>query len=209
MNLQGRALAGALLLMAVTACSSDADHDHSTGAVDISNAIYVGGVTDEALERLLDVTPKDDARQAIVVDSPDLSEPLPADIAATFEFHLASQAMRTPGPRKGAARHRASHWQRAWHEVVRGLSPVSVAHAHGTPYNGTAYYLVVTDADAQTLLQVFTPQTSYQPEADAWHRLADAKQPLKLGITSAFFEDNDIPADGGPFVGGTFEFRIE
>jgi hypothetical protein len=32
---------------------------------------------------------------------------------------------------------------------------------------------------------------------------------LTLTITSTFFEDNNVPADGGPFVGGSFPFRIE
>jgi len=200
----------ASLVLAVTACSSNAtDHDHPAGMVDVSNVVFVGGVTDEALARLLDGAPKDDARQAIVVDSPNLADPLPSDRPATFRFHLASQAMRRPGLRYRTTEQGSPYWQRAWRLALRAISPVSIAHAHGTPYNGTAYYLVVTDADSKQRLQVFTAETAYQPQADAWQALANARPPLKLEITSAFFEDNDVPSDGGPFVGGTFEFRIE
>ena len=211
MNSYRRRAVFALLLL--TACSSNAssnDHDHPEGSVDISDAIYVGSVTDEALERLVDATPKTDARQAITVDSPDLTAPLAKDAPVAFEFHLAtSTTTRAPSLRLSPARPARTIWQRSLHEVEQFLSPVRVAHAHGTPYNGTAYYLVFSDADSKPLLQVFTTGTSYTPEAADWQRLAEAPQPLSLAITSAFFEANDIPADGGPFVGGIFPFTIE
>jgi len=69
---------------------------------------------------------------------------------------------------------------------------------------------VITDADSKPKLQVFTPDTSFTPEAADWQNLVQARQPLKLEITWAIFERNDIPADGGPFVGGMYPpFRIE
>ncbi|MEI9949066.1 MAG: hypothetical protein WDO74_08800 [Pseudomonadota bacterium] len=89
------------------------------------------------------------------------------------------------------------------------LAPERIAHAHGTPYNGPAYYLVISGADSKQILQVFTSGASFTPEAEDWKHLAQAPQPLSLKITSAIFEENSIPANGGPFVGGKFPFRIE
>jgi hypothetical protein len=39
--------------------------------------------------------------------------------------------------------------------------------------------------------------------------LANAQQPLTLSITWAQFEENNIPANSGPFVGGTLPLTIE
>jgi len=198
----------ALLLASCSSNSSDATDHHDAGSEqDISNVIYVGGVTDEALVRLLDVAPKNDARQAVIVDSPDLSMPLAKNSPATLQFHLATEAVRAPGLQP--SEDTPAIWRRPWHDFLRLLAPEGIAHAHGTPYNGTAYYLVISDADSKQLLQVFTAATSFTPEAVDWQRLSQAAQPLKLEITSAFFEENTIPAGGGPFVGGTFSFRIE
>ena len=206
-----RLRAGWPLLLLLASCSSDApaDHDHPAGQEDITDVIYVGGVTDEALVRLLDVTPKSDARQAVILDSPDITAPVSKHGAPTFQFHLASQATRAPGLRVRPAGQGPSKWQRAFHGLVQFISPERIAHAHGTPYNGTAYYLVISDATSKQRLQVFTTATSFTPEAVDWQNLVEAPQPLKLEITSAFFEENDIPADGGPYVGGSFPFQIE
>ncbi|HYQ42366.1 MAG TPA: hypothetical protein VER11_10360 [Polyangiaceae bacterium] len=212
MNLHRRGFA-CLLVLLLSACSSDsnapANQNGPDGQQDISNVIYVGGVTDEALERMLDVAPKNDPRQAVIVDAPDLSVPVPKETAATFEFHLATEAKRAPSLHPGPAGNPPSKWRRGVHEFLQFLAPERIAHAHGTPYNGTAYYLVITDKDSKQILQVFTSGTSFTPEAADWQHLTDAPQPLTLAITSAFFEDNSVPSDGGPFVGGSFQFRIE
>jgi hypothetical protein len=208
MNLHRRRALGGLLLL-LSSCSSAPTDPAPGGEQDLSDVIYVGGVTDEALVRLLDGAPKNDARQALEVHSPDLSAPLPKDSPATFEYHLASETTRAPGPRVTPATRSPAKWQRAFHELLQLLAPVRVAHAHGAAFNGTAYYLVFSDADAKPRLQVFTTGTSYTPEAADWQRLAEAAQPLALDITWAAFEANDIPAGSGPFVGGKFPFRIE
>lgn len=198
-----------LLLLASCSSNSDTKADHPDAGEDISDVIYVGGVTDEALENMLAITPKNDAHQVMVIAAPDLSAPVPAESAATFEFHPASEAHYSPAPRLAPARHTGSNWQHVVHEVVQFLSPVRVAHAHGEPYNGSAYYLVFSDAKSNTQLQVFTTKTSFTPESVDWQNLVQAAQPLSLTITSAFFDDNAVPIDGGPFVGGTFPFSIE
>lgn len=202
-----------LLASLLAACSSNSDapkNQNGTGAEpDLDNVIYVGETTDEALVRMLDGTPKTDPRQAVIVASPDLTVPVPKDNPFTLQFHLASEASRAPGLHLTPANHAPSVWQRGFHDFLQLLTPVRVAHAHGAPFNGTAYYLVITDKDAKQILQVFTPETSFTPEAVDWQHLVDAPQPLTLEITSAYFEDNSVTADGGPFVGGKFQFRVE
>jgi len=203
-----RRSAACLLLLALASCSSD---NTSPPPVehDLSDVIYVGEVTDEALRYLLAATPKNDPQQVVIIDSPDLSAPLPKDSPATFQFHLAGAQTRAPARQLIPARTPASSWRRPLHELLQFLAPERIAHAHGEPYGGPAYYLVITDADSKQRLQVFTPEPSFTPEAVDWQNLVQAPQPLKLEITSAFFEENRVTLDGGPFVGGIFPFRIE
>ncbi|HYP76740.1 MAG TPA: hypothetical protein VER12_12320 [Polyangiaceae bacterium] len=207
-----RRIAACFLISLLSACStnsSDPTEHGPAGEQDISNVIYVGGVTDEALARMLDATPKNDPRQAVIVDSPDLTAPLPKDGPATFQFHLATQASRSPDRHLPSAQPRNARLQRSFHEFLQLLAPERIAHAHGTPYRGVAYYLVFMDKESKPILQVFTPETSFTPGTVDWQHLTEAPQPLTLQISSAYFEDDSIPTDGGPFVGGTFPFRIE
>lgn len=198
-----------LLLALLPGCSSDGSSSSAPDdPLNVADVIYVGSPTDEALLHLLDAAPQDVPQKYVVLDSPDTSAPVPKDAPATLSFHPASQASRTlPGARTPTNRDTA--WRHAWRSVGKLLSPIGTAHAHGVPYNGTAYFLVVSDAASHRLLRVFTNQTSYTPDAKAWQRLAAAPQPLTLVISSAFFEENQIPDDGGPFVGGTFRFELE
>jgi hypothetical protein len=209
MNLHRRWVVGVPLLLLACSNKDDAapEPSESDGPVDISDVVYVGGTTDEALLRMLDSKIKDDVTQYVSVEAPDLNEALAADTPATFEFHLASEAKHLGTPRALPVQPPA--WQRAAREVLKLLGPPRVAYAHGTPYNGTAYFLTISDADAKAQLRVFTNKASYTPDAAAWESLTNAAQPLTLEISSAFFDDNDVTADGGPFVGGSFDFRIE
>lgn len=200
-----------LSLLLVAGCSDDEAAPTRPGGgegPDLTGVVYEGATTDEALERLLDATPKDDPKRYVIVASPDLSAPLSAEAPVTFEYHLATEAFQAPAPRSKAAP-AAPAWQRSLREVLQLLGPPRVAHAHGAPFNGTGYFLELHGADGGAILRVFTSKQSYTPDADAWQRVVNAPPPLTLEITSAFFEDNDVPADGGPFVGGSFELAIE
>lgn len=206
--MSSRRVASALSFLLLAACS---DHDEpapSKTEPDISTTVYVGGTTDEALEPFIDATPKDDPRYYVIVDSPELGEPLPSNTPAELRYHLASEATHLPS-RPPPVLAPEPRWKRPLRELLQLLGPPRVAYAHGTPYNGTAYFLLFRDADGAPQLSVFTGQGTYAPDDPAWKTLAAAKQPLSLEITSAFFEDNAIPLDGGPFVGGTFGLRIE
>jgi len=203
MKASRRACCGLLLLL--TSCSgSPSGSSAADDPLDISDVTYVGLATDEALLRLLDGTVRDDARQHVIIDSPELAEPLPRDTAPTFTFHLASVAVRSSRPPLAP---RA--WPGSLRRALAWLSPIGVAHAHGIPYSGNGYLLAFKDANGKRQLRVFTSQTSYTPDAAAWHKLTAAVAPLQLDITSAYFEENEIPDDGGPFVGGSFRLELQ
>ena len=211
MNLHRKRFAGWPFwsLVLLTGCSSSSSNDHApAGPQDISQVIYVGGTTDEAILHLLDATAKNDPQRVLDLDSPDLTAPVAKDSPATFQFHSLGPSTRVPDLRLGPVP-QSSRWRRSWHEFVDLVSPERIAHAHGAAFNGTAYYLVFSDANAKQKLQVFTSDTSYVPETDAWQSLTTAPQPLTLEITWASFEANDIPQGSGPFAGGKFQFRIE
>ena len=202
---------GVLLLAAGCSGKSSAptEHGNPTTSLDTSTVIYVWGVTDEALLRLLSATPKNDPRQSLVIDSPVSDAPAPKETPQPFLFHPASQALgAAPALRRGPAPHMPRTGLGLFRELAHFLAPERVAHAHGAPFNGTAYLLVVADAASKTQLAVFTNQTSYVPTTEAWKSLAQAPQPLTLTITSASFDLNEIPIDGGPFVGAASPFEI-
>ncbi len=207
-KLRGRA-GHSLALLALTACSSQSDAPVPAPAptlADLVDVVYVAGPTDEALLRLLDAKAKDDASHRLLLDTPDTSVPASQDSPATFAYHSASTASNAARPQAPARDHQ---WRRLTSEFLSWLAPERSAWAHGTPYNGLAYFLVVSDATGKTKLRVFTSQAAYTPDLGTWQTLAQSAQPLSLSMSSAFFEENEIPIDGGPFVGGTFSFRIQ
>jgi len=172
--------------------------------------VYVGAVTDEALNRMLDLSASDVASHHVVLDTPAEGAVLPKDTPASFSFHPVSASGRLlDRPRHerfAGARPRA---RGPLLQLWGSLQLEGVAFAHGTPFNGTAYLLDFIDASSQIELRVFTDQTSYTPDAASWARLAAAPKPLSLVVTSAIFEENEIAVDDGPFVGGTVHFDIE
>jgi len=115
------------MLLLVASCSSSASapsgQKDPSGQPDISDVIYVGGVTDEALSRLLDASPQNDPRQAVELSAPDLSTPLSKDRSATWQFQLAGELTRAPGPRVWQVRDQPARWQRSIHQFLQLLAP--------------------------------------------------------------------------------------
>lgn len=205
MPLRSLFLALALAPLSV-ACSDDSSDDpNEPGEPGTDDVVFAGGATDEALEQLLDRTAKDVAAERLVIDSPEADAVLGASEPTLIAFHGASSGRAVP-PRHYVA---PSFRDRAWTDLKQLFGPERAAHAHGTPYSGTAYFLVVDDARGASRLRVFTGETSYEVDSATWSALAEVPQPLKLTIVSAFFEENDIPSDGGPFVGADVQFSIE
>jgi hypothetical protein len=200
LGMLSRALACACVFALPLACSSD-HHDERDNPA-LSDVVYVG-TSDEALEVMLDAAPKDVASQHVTFISPEASATLSKDSPATIEFQAPSaNNQRFEAPSSGAP------GRSFIGELKQLLTPIGVAYAHGTPFNGTAYFLVFEDAYRSARLRVFTNQTAYTPTSTEWAALANGPQPIRVSVTSATFEENAVLADGGPFVAGALEFGI-
>lgn len=186
----------------LAACSDDHDHGTSSSsgsvAVDAKDVIY-DGATDEALLELLGA--KVVTGKASKVTLPTAGQKIPsAGAIPTFAWDAPSQAalplhFTTP----------------AWtpSKLAQMLSLEGVAHAHGTPTNGLAYFLVFGTASNAKLVRVFTVKNTYQPTADVWARLTGAKAAINLVITAAVFQDNLVAKDGGPYASPAVTFTVE
>ncbi|WP_437943174.1 hypothetical protein WMF27_28830 [Sorangium sp. So ce281] len=223
-------LSRALLVPALAALASAAmytgacghSYDHTSGGTasdpSLSDVIFEGGATDEALEALLAVEPKDEPSQGTVFDAPEDGAMLPGDAAPTLTFHVAGAAQRTapraaPTLRLAAAaapgaRELAAPGASIVAELGALLGPARAAWAHGTPINGRAYFLVFTTAERELLLRVFTTKLSYTPDAAAWDKLRAAGGPITVSVISALFENNRIVQGGGPFTGAPVTFTL-
>lgn len=199
-----------LLLLASVACSSKSPSAEEQEDPRLDEVVYVGATTDEALERLIYAPLKNDDAQLLTIDSPSAGAELPSSPEPEFSWHFAESARSQPSPSRTPTRMAGVSFKRRVLTDLRHLfGPIAQAHAHGAPYNGSAFYLVFKDNAGHTPLRVFTPEPSYTPEADAFAGLAQAKQPITLHIVSATFDNNALIKDGGPFEGGSVTFSIE
>jgi hypothetical protein len=199
------------LLVAPVGCSNGSSHgDDEAANPSVADVVYVGSPTDEALLRLIDGLPgKDVASRKLVFDAPSANAPLSRDAPVSFAYHGASALERYSNETRSSKPKREVSRRNRWRWDLQALFGAErSAWAHGTPFNGTGYYLVFSDAGATARLRVFTDQTSYLPDDAAWSRIASAAQPITLKVWSADFEENAIPANGGPFVAGEFTFEI-
>jgi hypothetical protein len=205
----------------------DHDDDHEPTS-DIGDVVLEGTVTDEtfvALQSALDQGPPvTDVAQGGSLDAPADGAELPRTPAALFSWHFGATAARPAAP--AGARLAASEppspspWAlspvperpagfAAFAAPLRELlGPMRSAHAHGTPYTGTATYLRFSIDSNPKLVEVFTSNTSYTPAPELWSKLTGAGKPITLSLVSAIFEENRVAQDGGPFAGSTVTFTI-
>lgn len=197
--------------LGIAACASD-DEPSSTPESTAGlrpDIVYEGKVTDEALAALVSLPARDVAARRLVVEEPVAGGVSAAAVPGVFRFRAAVTAS---GDRPEAApneRHTPQGHPRWWRELQKLIGPVQRAHAHGVPFSGTGYFVRIVDADGVAQLLAFTDALEHRPSAEAWATLAASAQPLTLDITWAVFEFNEVPLDGGPFVGGTLQFRVE
>ncbi|WP_437275583.1 hypothetical protein WME90_30600 [Sorangium sp. So ce375] len=213
----------ASVAMYAGACGDSHEHGDTSSDPSLADVIYEGGTTDEALEALLAVEPKDEPSQGTVFDAPEDGAALPGDAAPELTFHVAGTARRTaPGaaPELGLAagmrelaapgtRELAAPGASIVAELGALLGPARAAWAHGTPINGRAYFLVFATAERELLLRVFTTKLSYTPDAAAWDKLRAAGAPITVSVINAVFENNRIVQGGGPFSGEPLTFSIQ
>ena len=168
----------------------------------LENVVFVNEISDEALARLLEKTPVDVAAERLEIVSPSAGAELPRASATTFSWRAAGSAAKPHAPEPG------SKLPRLLRALEAFLSPIGVAHAHGPPYNGVAYYLLFSTPQNPRLLRVFTAARNYTPDPASWSKLTAESGPITLSITSGVFENSLLLSDGGPFIGAATQFTI-
>lgn len=206
------------------ACSAGAPDDggseHPSLQDDLSAVVYHGKVTDEALVRLLDRTPQPEAQPQLSVCTPQAGAAVTGAAPIEFSFAMQSCALApdawlkrrrvtTPSPNRHAdnASLQATE-ERVLSVLLGALAPIGVAHAHGSPFNGTGYYLRVVDAAGAVSMQAFTDTTTYTPNQAQWTRMAESAAPLRLEIVWAEFDNNEV-AGNGPFEALPVSFQLQ
>lgn len=199
-------LSGALL----GGCGSDDTPEPDPHAA-VADVVFTDLATDEALLRLIAATPRDEASRRLSFDPPLDADGavLSAEAPVSFSWALPNAARNSAEP-VPPLRPSEPGLRHVWRELVRFLHPIGTAHAHGAPFNGTGFFLTFAAASgAKPALRVFTAAREYTPESAHWATLSASGSAWALVITYADFENNEIVAGGGPFVGGVVSFRVE
>src|SRR5580692_808759 len=170
----------------------------------LADVVFAGGADETALGELVAASPAVDATKGVVIDAPATDSILNAATVVTFRWHpQAATARRAPvllpsvGEAAGPPR-----WIRDL------LGPVRAARADGS-MSGAGYFLVFATELKPELLRVFTTDTTYTPDANAWKTLSSAMIWTKLSIVSAAFQDDQMVAGSGPFEGSPILFCID
>lgn len=204
--------------VAIYACS-DPDPAPSGPPPGYEDVLLEGLVTDEALVSFVQALekgpPVDDPAQAAIVDWPEDGSKLPRDTPSSFCWRFSGAARLdrgAPAPADrwaalspGAALSSAPAWTSPLREL---LGPPRRALAHGDPFNGVATYLVFSTSAEPRLLRALTGDDVFTPSKEAWDRMAATGETITLRLVSAFFEQNRVTPDGGPFEGATMQFTI-
>lgn len=205
-----------LLVLLPLACAAiyGCEHEEVVVGEELSDVLYEGGATDEALVALdsaLDQKdPVADPARAPVLDMPTAAQ-LPKSPVPIFTWHsgmgaqLEPEQMNLRGPT-------LVQWPESKSTLAMGLSelfgPIKAAHAHGDPVTGPATFLVFSTATNAKLVRIFTNQTSYTPAQSVWDKLVAAKAEITLSLIGAEFDNNRIADGGGPFQGTKYVFTI-
>lgn len=213
--LLGSVAATALMLgsMTSTACGGSGGTGEG-GAADISDVVYAGGATDEALEALVEATLVTDASQAATFTAPANGATVPSTPSPVFAWKVGA-APSNPAPPPAPTTSLFTPPTRSWSDRAASslaallLGDVPAAYAHGTPVSGAAYFVVFSTSKDAKLLRVFTTETSYTPEAADLAKLTGAGEAIHAIVTHAEFEENRIATDGGPFKGTEITFTLQ
>jgi hypothetical protein len=188
------AIVGVYVLVNGFGCSSDEDEPAQQKAEDES-VVFEGGTSDEALDSITGATARADDGKAAHITAPASTDLLPRDLPPTFVWS-AGTASVDPLPGRWPATFQDDVTDRS--VLRRLLGPEARAFAHGDPYNGVAYYLVLSKGD-EALVKVLTGATSYQPAAEAWTKVVASGGPITVRLVTARLENNLIASGGGPY----------
>lgn len=206
-----------MFALSIYACDDHTEEEEAVPA-GYEDVAISGTATDEALAAfaaaLEQGAPQMSGAHTAVIDTPAADAVLSKATPTAFSWHFGTTAMKmnthsnelsawpslSPGAHKSAS---------AFLSPLRELlGAPRAAHAHGTPFTGTATFLVFSTAANPTLLRAFTSETSFTPDSAAWTKLGAAGSAITLTLTSADFENNRVVQGGGPFAGGAIQFTI-
>lgn len=205
------------------ACSAGAPEEegseHPHPEEQLGEVVYQGKVTDEALMRLLDHVAQPQSQPQVSVCAPRAEAALTRQTPIEFSFATSGCTLapdaRWKNRTKAAptpARHASNASTKASREpmlsVLLSALPLGVAHAHGDPFNGTAYYLRVLDSAGVVKMQAFTDATTYTPNQAQWTRVVESGLPLRLEIVWAEFDNNEVVGNG-PFEVPPVSFLLQ
>lgn len=207
-----------LACAALYACSDDETTAHPPSPYD--DVVYEGEVTDEALTSLVSALeqrmPIEEPSKAPTLDAPAAGEVAKSPIP-TFTWHIGATSLRGGSPADPA---RAAFFQApglprpadtraSWLGPLAELvGPIRSAEAHGTPYTGTATWVVFSTAANPQIHRVFTSDLTHTPSEAAWSAMIAAASPITVTLVGGIFESNRLAADGGPFAGSSLQFTI-
>lgn len=195
---RGLSLALVLLFANSQGCDSQSDdhddghaHAGAAGAAAGASTLYEGGVTDESLDSIKGVAAKVDDARAAAITAPGEGQTLAA--STPFTFTWSGGLSRAPSAPSSPAAPPSR-----WVELRKLLTPINVAHAHGTPYSGVAYLLTLSTSSG-AVVEVHTSKTTYTPDQATWSLLSGAGSPITAQLVTARLQNNLLSGDG-PFL---------
>ncbi len=206
--MHARAFLASLPLASLAAYVSGCEHEHEATApiAGLTDVVYVGAATDEALRGLLDAPLKNGDKRSR------LTAPANGAKLGTLPTFAWSFGTGTSGPTDAGAVGFEPKTRRRNRDLVGLLTAAfpgeRQAFAHGEPLNGTAYLLVLSTAAGDKLLRVFTTQTTFTPDAVAWDKVKKAGASVRAVVTTGLFENNKLVSGGGPFEGEAISFEV-
>jgi len=202
------------LVMAMPYACSDTPAEEEALPSGYEDVIYQGDVTDEALVALVAAldqkAPADVPSQAPTLTAPAADAVLPKTPITAFTWStgpitqwtpsapLPSYLLGKPAPKT------ASFTSPLW-ELI---GPERSAHAHGTPYTGTATWVVFSTPTNPKLTRVLTSTNLYTPDQAVWDKLVAVGAPITVTLIGATFAENRIAMDGGPYKGSVTTFTF-
>jgi hypothetical protein len=155
--------------------------------------IYEGGAQDEAFRAIADAEKQspNDASKAVTILDPSAGEQLSrAATPPTFRWYSPIRAAEAPvrrsAPRRGL-------WDRARSVII------SDAWAHGTPFTGDLYDVMIHVPEETCPVRVVTGNASWTPSAEVWARIVEGGDgPRIVQIFSAYLRDDRVTE--GPYA---------
>jgi hypothetical protein len=202
-----RRLRALILPCLLSACAAEKTppEPNTTGqADDLSDVVYEGVATDDALIELLSATAKQGPGGTVFDELAEGAE-LAATTAPRFAWHVSASAEMRPAPSRSTQGPRLAQRERSLLESLAGAVSAT-AWAHGAPVNGRAYFLVLSTPKRPKALRVFTTELEYTPTAEAWQSVGTGD--VTASMLGAIFENNRVASGGGPFEGQPLHVHV-